>query len=79
MIGVPLQTEDFTVNAPPKIDWSATKPSLTPTASVMMPESSFTASRAATSLPSGELAISTAAGEAEPTIWASTSAFGATG
>ena len=45
---------------------------------VRKPLSVFTASRAATSLPSGEPGITTAAGDAEPTSCASTSAFGAT-
>jgi hypothetical protein len=44
----------------------------------MTPESVLTASRAAISLPSAEADMRTAAGDADPTSSASTSAFGVT-
>ena len=53
-------------------------PAWTSTASVIRPEAVLIGSRAAISLPSAEDEISTAAGEAGATSWASTSALGAT-
>ena len=77
MIGAPVATFDCTMVEPPKIDWVATKPSATPTASVMMPLPVLMAVRAATSLPSGLDATSTAAGHFSAISAASTSARGA--
>ena len=79
MIGVPCDTLDFTMTEPPKIDCVAVKSASIPTASVTTPESTLTASRPATSLPSAVEGISTAAGDFSATSLASTSAFGATG
>ena len=78
MIGVPLVTLACTVKLPAKTDWVVTPPSATSTASVIRPDSVLTARRAAISLPSAVEVTSTAAGEAESTSWARTSALGVT-
>jgi hypothetical protein len=78
MIGTPLVTREWTMEEPPKMDCSATKPSPRLTASVRTPESIFKASRAATSLPSAVDATSTASGAAVSTSDARSSAVGAT-
>ena len=82
MIGVPFFTVECTVIAPPKFGWSASGapsvPAVTSTASVSTPDPVLTASRPAISLPSVVPAISTAAGDADATSEASSSAAGAT-
>ena len=82
MIGVPVFTVEWTVTAPPKFGCSrhrrAVAPAVTSTASVSTPDPVLTASRPAISLPSVVPAISTAAGDADPTSEASSSAAGAT-
>ena len=81
MIGVPLVTVARDGVAPAKTDCVVCTPSgpaWTSTASVIRPEAVLIARRAAISLPSAEEAISTAAGEAAATSWASSSALGAT-
>ena len=77
-VGVPLVTRDRTLMPPPKMDWSATRPSSMPTTLVSTPESSLMARRPAISLASAVAATSTAAGELSATRWASSSALGAT-
>ena len=62
MIGVPVVTIECTSVEPPNTDCSATKPSETPTASVMMPDPVRTASRAAISLPSAVAGTSSSSG-----------------
>ena len=78
----PLFTVEWTLTEPPKLACDTTAepsgPAATSTASVSTPAPVLTASRPATSLPSGDPAMSTAAGEAEATSCASSSAFGAT-
>jgi hypothetical protein len=78
MIGVPVPTLACAMMPPPKIECSATRPSVTSTTSVRTPEPVFTASRPATSLPSAVAETSTAAGAFSFTSWASRAAFGAT-
>ena len=75
MIGVPVVTVEWTTVEPPKTDCSATKPALTPTASVMMPEPVRTASRPAISLPSAVAGTST---PAAPDAWSSAACSAAT-
>ncbi|COX15270.1 Uncharacterised protein [Mycobacterium tuberculosis] len=65
-----------TVNAPPKMLWTPTPPSLTSTTSTSRPEPIRAASRPAISLPSAVAAISTPAGAEDSASPASTSTAG---
>ena len=79
MTGVPRTTSLVARQVPEKTDWVARTPASPgprSTASVTMPESSRTATRAATSLPSGPEVTKTAAGEVVSTRWTSASALG---
>jgi len=78
MMGVPLVTFDWTTVDPPKTLCVQVPSAAIPTASVMMPESVRTASRAAASLPSAVEATSTAAGARSATNWAKACAAGTT-
>jgi hypothetical protein len=64
--GMPRETRERVVKEAANTDWVATgpcSPAVRSTASVMMPDSSRSASRAAISLPSADEGTSTAAGE----------------
>ena len=79
--GTPLVTTDFVVKLPAKTDCvvvTVPPSTATSTASVIMPDSVLSATRAAISLPSPPETTSTAAGEVSVTILASASALGAT-
>ena len=81
MIGVPWVTFAWTVKLPANTDCVVTgppSPATTSTASVIRPESSLTASRAAISLPSAFDEIRIAAGSIFAATCCSASAFGAT-
>jgi hypothetical protein len=79
MTGAPWVTLAVTVYPPANADWVVVRSAATSVASVMIPDPSLTARRAAISLPSGLDVTRTAAGEAAAAICASTSAFGVTG
>ena len=81
MIGVPRTTWLCVVHVPENTDWVTRGPpasGVTSVAPVMMPESSRTAARAATSVPSRLAVSSTAAGDVRRTTCTSASALGAT-
>ncbi|CAB4334681.1 unannotated protein [freshwater metagenome] len=75
---VPCETLDLTVVDPPKTDCVAVRSAATSIASVMIPESVSTETRAATSLPKACDAIRTAVGDFSLTRFASASADAAT-
>jgi hypothetical protein len=78
MTGAPWRAWVWTVHSPENTDWVATGPSgaaSTSTASVMMPAFNRTATRAATSLPSGPELTSTATGETRAARAAIATAF----
>ena len=78
MTGTPELTDERTVVDPPKTSCVAITDASTSTASVMIPESVATATRAATSLPNACDAIRSAFGAWLLTSWASASAEAAT-
>ena len=78
MIGVPVLIFEVTTIAPPKIGCVAVSSPSTAVASVIRPEPVLTARRPAISRPSAVLGTRTAAGAAEATSEASSSALGAT-
>src|SRR4051794_39687682 len=77
-MGVPVVTFECTMTAPANATWVAVPSAVISVTSVRKPLPVLTATRAATSLPSGEDGITTAAGDLSATSCASTSAFGAT-
>ena len=73
-----MVTFECTIVAPAKTTWVAVPSAAISVTSVRKPEPVLIARRAAISLPSGEDGMTTAAGDADATNCASTSAFGAT-
>jgi hypothetical protein len=78
MTGMPWVTFEVTVYPPANTDWVVVRSAATSVASVMIPEPSLMATRAAISLPSGLDEISTAPGDDDAATYATASAFGAT-
>jgi len=75
---VPTVTLECTIVAPAKATWVAVPSGAISVTSVRKPLPVLMASRPATSLPSGEEGMTTAAGDLSATSCASTSALGAT-
>ena len=78
MIDAPSVALEVTTYDPAKADWVATPSASTSVASVMSPEPSRTAARAAISLPSAVLVTRIAAGELTAATATSASTLGAT-